>query len=90
MLFEGCQGNKGVQIREKVCPNCGRAVELMSTDVYTQCEECGFTVYSDLVDCVGSCSRARECLGESYYLRLMEARKQWEEQMKQLQNDDEW
>lgn len=89
MLFEGCQGNKGVQIQEKTCPNCGNVVELMTSDVYTECEECGCTVYSDLMECVQRCSKAKECVGEDYYQRLMQARKKWEAHMEAL-NDDEW
>lgn len=90
MLFEGCQGNKGVQIQEKVCPNCGNTVELMSSDVYAQCEDCGFTVYSDLMECVQRCPKARECVGDAYFERLMAARRQWEAQMNALQDDDQW
>lgn len=90
MLLEGCQGNKGVQIQEIFCPNCGNTVELMSSDVYTQCEACGFTVYSDKMDCVQRCPKAKECVGEAYFARLMEARVQWEADMAKLQEDDEW
>ena len=90
MILEGCQGKKGVQIQEKVCPKCGNVVELMSTDVFVECDVCGATVYSDLIDCVQRCSKARECVGEEQYARLMAARKQWQAQMKALQEDDQW
>lgn len=88
MLFEGCQGRKGPQVQEKLCPNCGSPVELISTDIYTECEECGCLVFSDEVECIQHCSKAKECMGESQYARLMEARKKWEEQM--MQDDDQW
>lgn len=90
MLFEGCQGNKGVQIQEKVCPGCGNTVELISSDVFVQCEKCGFTVYSDLMECTRRCPKARQCVGEAYFERLTAAREAWEAQMQELQNDDEW
>lgn len=90
MLLEGCQGKKGVQIREKTCPNCGSSVELMSTDVCAQCEECGTVVYSDLMDCVQHCPKARECVGDAYYERLIAAKEQWQARMQALQDDDEW
>ena len=90
MLLDGCQGRKGNQIQEKVCPNCGNVVELMSSDVFMDCEECGFTVYSDLMDCVQRCPKARQCVGQAYYERLMAARQQWEAQRKALQDDDQW
>ncbi len=90
MLLNGCQGNKGIQIQEKVCPNCGNVVELMSSDVFVPCEVCGFTVYSDLMECVQRCSKAKECVGEAYYERLMAARAQWEAQMNAMQDDDAW
>ena len=90
MLLNGCQGNQGVQIQEKVCPNCGNVVELMSSDVFVSCEVCGFTVYSDLMECVRRCSKARECVGETHFARLMAAREQWEAQMNAAQDDDTW
>lgn len=90
MLFEGCQGKKGVAIQEVCCPNCGNTVELMSSDVFAECEECGFTVYSERMECVQRCPKARECVGDAYFARLMAAREQWETQMQALQDDDLW
>ncbi len=90
MLLEGCQGKKGVQIQEKVCPNCGNMVELMSCDACVVCEKCGFPVYSDLVDCVQHCTKAKECVGEAQFARLTEARRQREEWLKGQNEDDEW
>ncbi len=90
MLFDGCQGKKGTQIQEKVCPNCGNTVEILSCDASAACEKCGFIVYNDLIDCVQRCSKARQCVGQAQYERLMAARKQWEAQMNALQDDDQW
>ena len=79
MLFDGCQGNKGVQIQEKTCPVCGSTIELMSSDVYSQCEECGTVLYSDYM----------ECVGEAYFQKLMDAKEAWQAQ-KLAEQDDEW
>lgn len=90
MLLEGCQGKKGVEIQERVCPNCGNVVELMSTDIFAECEVCGCTVYSSLMECARTCPKARECVGDECYARLMAARRQWEARMEQKQDDDQW
>lgn len=90
MLLEGCQGKKGPQIREVTCPQCGSPVELMSTDVSAECEECGFTVYSDLMDCVFRCSMAKECVGEAQYARMLAAKADWQNQQEQLLDNDQW
>lgn len=90
MLFEGCQGRKGIEIQEKECPYCGNPVELMSSDVYTRCEECGELVFSDLMECTQRCPRVRECVGDAYYERLKDARALWNAQLEQLNDEDEW
>ncbi len=90
MLFEGCQGKKDVQFEERVCPNCGHTVEITSADLYAACDNCGCTVYSDRADCVRHCAKARECLGEERYRRLMEAREKLQGQMEAFQDDDQW
>lgn len=90
MLFEGCQGNKGITIVEKRCPECYQLVELMSSDVYVECPYCGTTVYSDKMECVQRCPKARECVGDAYFQRVMEAKEQWEADMTELLDDDQW
>ena len=90
MLLEGCQGKKGVQIRERRCPNCGCLVEMMSTDLCVECDNCGATVYGDLMDCALNCPEARQCIGDAQYEKLMEAKAQWRETMGAQQDDDEW
>ena len=72
MIFEGCHGNKGAEVQEKVCPQCGETVEIFSTDVSVECENCGFTVYNDIINCIQWCEFARECVGDTMYERLME------------------
>lgn len=90
MLFEGCQGKKSPEIQEKLCPGCGNPVELISTEVYARCEVCGTTVYSDLMDCLHRCPKARECMGDECYSRMLAARSQWQAQLAEMENDDEW
>lgn len=90
MLFEGCQGKKHIRIQEKECPNCGKTAEIMSSDVYILCEECGEPIFSDLVACSLRCPNARDCVGEAAYERLCEARQLWREQQEQLNDEDEW
>lgn len=89
MLFEGCQGKKGPEIQEKNCPNCGCPVEILSTELSAVCEGCGCTVFSDKMECARYCPKARECMGEEAYEKLLKAKNEWRQQMEQLQ-DDEW
>lgn len=89
MLFDGCQGNKGVQIQEKTCPVCGSTIELMSSDVFAECEECGTVLYSDYMECIGRCAKAKECVGEAYFQKLMDAKEAWQVQ-RLVEQDDEW
>lgn len=88
MIMEGCQGNKGNQLQEKICPNCGNLVEVASWDVFATCEACGFVVYNDRMDCVLHCQQARECIGEELYEKLMAAQRELGEALSQ--DDDEW
>ena len=90
MIQEGCQGHRGAKIQEKICPRCGSAVELFSTDVSVTCETCGCEIYNDLVDCVQWCDKARECVGEELYARLMAAGENISRKMQEIAEDDEW
>lgn len=90
MILEGCQGKRGPVFQEIRCPNCGRTVELASTDVKAECDYCRFTIYNDLMECVFNCPKARECVGDRTYERMMASKKDWEEYMAQLTDDDEW
>ena len=90
MLFEGCQGKEGVKILEKVCPDCGNIVEMMSTDVCTECEQCGHFFYNDQMDCVWTCPNAVKCVGEHLYARLQEAKELEEIELREFEESDEW
>ena len=57
-------------IKEKLCPECGREVEIFSIDPYRQCE-CGFIAYNDTQSCIQWCAYARECVGEEIYDKFM-------------------
>lgn len=75
MLFEGCQGKQGVTVQEKRCPQCGNNVEIFSTDISAECDNCGFTIYNDVLSCIQWCDSARECVGDEMYERLLEVLK---------------
>ena len=78
-VFHGCQGKKDITIEEKVCPNCGHTVEIFSVDTSVQCENCGFTVYNDMLNCVQWCKYARKCVGDDLYEKLMAVAKSQQE-----------
>ena len=71
MIMEGCQGKKGVTIEEKICPRCGHPVEIFSIDTEMACENCGFVIYNDSLNCVQWCRYARKCVGDEMYGHLM-------------------
>ena len=85
-----CQGNKGPVIIEKECPNCGSLIEMMSTDPSAKCESCGFTIWGDMMDCVYSCPRARDCLSKEQYERLNAKKEEWIRAMSEQLDGDEW
>lgn len=58
------------------CPECGRDVELFSTDVKVKCDGCGFVVYNDINLCVQWCEHAEECVGTEMYNRLVRNREE--------------
>lgn len=72
MIMEGCQGKKDIAIMEKICPRCGHVIEIFSVDVSMTCENCGYTIYNDTLNCVQWCQYARKCVGEELYDRYME------------------
>lgn len=72
MVMEGCQGKKGIEIFEKKCPRCGHTVEIFSIDVSVKCENCGFEVYNDALNCVQWCKYAEKCVGPETYKHLKE------------------
>ena len=73
MELTGCQGrDKTPTMKERTCPQCGAEIEVFSTDVEVQCDNCGFTIYNDIVDCVQWCKYAKLCVGEAEYQRAMQ------------------
>jgi len=53
-------------ITVKLCPQCGKEIELFSADPFVQCE-CGFTAFNDIQSCLKWCAYARECAGDEIY-----------------------
>ncbi len=71
LIMDGCRGNKGVQIFEKKCPRCGHEIEIFSVDTDAVCENCGFKIYNDALNCVQWCQYARKCVGDEMYEHVM-------------------
>lgn len=72
MIMQGCQAKpKTPTIIEKVCPQCGRTIELFSVDTEMPCEYCGFVAYNDTLSCVQWCQHARKCVGDEMYRQMM-------------------
>ena len=73
MELTGCQGrDKTPTLTEKTCPQCGAPIEIFSTDVDAVCENCGYKIYNDTVDCVQWCKYAKLCVGDETYRHMME------------------
>jgi hypothetical protein len=53
-------------ITEKLCPECGRIIEIFSIDTHVVCD-CGFIAYNDAQSCIKWCKYARECVGDEIY-----------------------
>ncbi|MCL2479693.1 MAG: hypothetical protein FWF22_09330 [Treponema sp.] len=72
-MMRSCPGAawaKNPTITEKICPQCGREIELFSVDPYVKCE-CGFIAYNDLQSCLKWCAYARQCVGDEVYDQFM-------------------
>ena len=70
-IMSGCQGKPQMKIIEKTCPNCGQEIEIFSIDTEARCENCGFVIYNDLLNCVQWCQYAKKCVGEETYEQMM-------------------
>jgi hypothetical protein len=72
-LMIGCPGAarfRGTpEIIEKICPKCGKIIELFSIDIYMPCE-CGFIAYNDTQSCIKWCAFARNCVGDEIYEKM--------------------
>jgi len=73
MKIDFCPGAGNIKgtptLKVKRCPECGKEVEVFSTDMQVECP-CGFIVYNDVQSCVKWCKAARECVGEEMYRQL--------------------
>ncbi|MDR0518462.1 MAG: hypothetical protein LBG82_00190 [Clostridiales Family XIII bacterium] len=74
-MLTGCPGAANLRgtptWEEKTCPQCGRVIEVFSTDMSVTCE-CGFVAYNDAQSCVQWCEYAKECVGEEMYDYVMQ------------------
>lgn len=78
-MLEKCPGTKTIlmpTIKLKPCPKCGEEVEIVSTDMKTDCPKCGFTIYNNMASCIEYCEYARECVGEELYDRMKKEKEQ--------------
>jgi len=69
-MCPGAQRLRTPEIIEKICPECGREIELFSNEPHTKCE-CGFIAYNDTQSCIKWCAHARACVGEEVYDRFV-------------------
>lgn len=72
MIMEGCQGKPQTEILEKTCPQCGHPIEIFSIDTQMTCENCGFVIYNDMLNCVQWCKYAKKCVGDEMYEHMMQ------------------
>ena len=79
MILEGCQGKPQVKIMERACPQCGHEIEIFSIDTEAVCENCGFVICNDTLNCVQWCKYARECVGDRMYEAMMKMVRQKKE-----------
>jgi hypothetical protein len=73
-MRQSCPGAAGIKgtptWEEKICPVCGKEIEIFSTDMYRHCE-CGFTAYNDTQSCIEWCRYARSCVGQELYEQML-------------------
>jgi hypothetical protein len=72
--MRSCPGASNIRgtptLTEKICPVCGREIEIFSIDRQVTCE-CGFTAYNDIQSCIKWCKFAKACVGDTIYEQLM-------------------
>jgi hypothetical protein len=73
-------------ITEKICPECGRAIEIFSIDTHVVCK-CGFIAYNDEQTCIRWCKHARECVGSEVYDKFKKAEEMKDERKRLLVSD---
>ena len=62
------------ELKEKICPECGRVIELFSGDTEIKCP-CGFVAYNDEQSCINWCKHARDCVGDEVFERITQRNK---------------
>jgi hypothetical protein len=74
-MLKGCPGAAGFKTptwEEKICPVCGKEIEIFSVDMSRTCS-CGFVAYNDQQSCIQWCKYAEECVGTELYESMLEA-----------------
>ncbi|MEI6602700.1 MAG: hypothetical protein WCL54_04375 [Clostridia bacterium] len=78
MAVKFCPGAGNISgtptLKIKLCPECGREIELFSSESQRECE-CGFIAYNNIQSCIQWCKSARECVGDALYEELMNKNK---------------
>ncbi len=81
-ILSGCPGSIGLRgapnLKIKICPECGSEIELFSNEVSSNCEKCNFTAWNNIQSCIAWCEKAKECVGEEMYNRMMSVPKEAE------------
>lgn len=82
-MAERCPGQdfhgKLPELKYAKCFRCGIEVELWPPSYIAKCDRCGCEVRTEgIPSCADWCSRAKECLGEKIYKKLMESKKTME------------
>lgn len=85
MVLQGCQGKADITVEERTCPQCGHEIEIFSIDADATCENCGFVIYNDSLNCVQWCAYARQCVGDERYEQLMAIAKSQKERKQAAQ-----
>jgi len=74
-MMTSCPGSSKIkgtpEIILKTCPECGREIEMFTSDINAVCE-CGFVAFNDTQSCIKWCAYARECVGDEIYEKFME------------------
>lgn len=74
-MVENCPGAANITgtptLKLKECPQCGSDIEIFSNELQTECRNCGFTAFNNIISCIKWCAYAKECVGEEVYQQLM-------------------
>lgn len=83
-FFSGCPGSASIKgtptLKTKRCPECGKELEMFSSEMTVTCKNCGFVAYNDTQTCILWCKYAKECVGEETYNQYMQTMKRNEAQ----------